>query len=226
MQFYVNGKKERYNPYHMKKDKKLPEGKEVEAYVVGDQVVKFYKPYCNKARLSKEDIEILKHIPTKRILLPNSSMLDKKRKIRGYKMDYIEDLGEDTFLDLAKDRRKEEMQYLKEDVEILSDSGVILVDLHKFNTVYHNGIYLIDPGSYTFIKRESLEEKDRIQCYGMNIDRINEYLISTLSRFSLVKHTNIERSFYDSGSENMMDYLFEREEDTLRGYVDSMGKKR
>lgn len=51
MLFYVDGKKERYNPYNMKKDKKIGEGQEVDAYVVGDQVVKFYKPYCKKQDL-------------------------------------------------------------------------------------------------------------------------------------------------------------------------------
>ena len=51
MLFYVDGKKEKYNPYNMKKDKEIGEGQEVDAYVVGDQVVKFYKPYCKKTRL-------------------------------------------------------------------------------------------------------------------------------------------------------------------------------
>lgn len=78
MLFYVDGKKERYNPYNMKKDKKIGEGQEVDAYVVGDQVVKFYKPYCKKTRLSLNAVERLKKISTSRILLPTASMLDKK----------------------------------------------------------------------------------------------------------------------------------------------------
>lgn len=141
-------------------------------------------------------------------------------------MDYVEDLGEDSFLDLAKEKRKDEMMYLKEDVEILSDFGVVLDDLHRYNVLYNEGIYLIDPGSYTFIKSGVIGDKDKVQAYGINIERINEFLISTLSRFSLIKDDNIRHSYLKSGKENMMDYLFEREEDTLREYVDLMGKKR
>ena len=226
MLFYVDGKKERYNPYNMKKDKKIGEGQEVDAYVVGDQVVKFYKPYCKKTRLSLNAIERLKKISTSRILLPTASMLDKKRNLRSYKMDYVENLGEDSFLLLPSEKRKEELKKLKEDVLNLSDNGVILEDLHQLNTVYNNGIYFIDPGSYKFVKDDTPTENDKIQCYGINIDRINEFLISNLSHFSLVKHTNITNSYLKSGKDNMMDYLFEREEDTLKDYIDNMSKKR
>lgn len=226
MLFYVDGKKERYNPYNMKKDKKIGEGQEVDAYVVGDQVVKFYKPYCKKTRLSLNAIERLKKISTSRILLPTASMLDKKRNLRGYKMDYVENLGEDSFLLLPSEKRKEELKKLKEDVLNLSDNGVILEDLHQLNTVYNNEIYFIDPGSYKFVKDDTPTENDKIQCYGINIDRINEFLISNLSHFSLVKHTNITNSYLKSGKDNMMDYLFEREEDTLKDYIDNMSKKR
>lgn len=226
MLFYVDGKKERYNPYNMKKDKKIGEGQEVDAYVVGDQVVKFYKPYCKKTRLSLNAIERLKKISTSRILLPTTSMLDKKRNLRGYKMDYVENLGEESFLLLPKEERKEELKKLKEDVLNLSDNGVILEDLHQLNAVYNNGIYFIDPGSYKFVKDDTLTENDKIQCYGINIDRINEFLISSLSHFSLVKHTNITNSYLKSGKDNMIDYLFDREENTLKDYVDNMSKKR
>lgn len=226
MVFYVDGKKERYNPYNMKKDKKIGEGQEVDAYVVGNQVVKFYKPYCKKTRLTSKDVERLRKVSTKRILLPTASMLDKKGNLRGYKMDYIENLGEESFLLLPKEKRKEELKELKDDVLNLSDNGIILEDLHQLNTVYNNGIYFIDPGSYKFVKDDTPTENDKIQCYGINIDRINEFLISNLSHFSLVKHTNITNSYLKSGKDNMMDYLFEREEDTLKDYIDNMSKKR
>lgn len=153
-------------------------------------------------------------------------MLDKKRNLRGYKMDYVENLGEDSFLLLPSEKRKEELKKLKEDVLNLSDNGVILEDLHQLNTVYNNEIYFIDPGSYKFVKDDTPTENDKIQCYGINIDRINEFLISNLSHFSLVKHTNITNSYLKSGKDNMMDYLFEREEDTLKDYIDNMSKKR
>ena len=153
-------------------------------------------------------------------------MLDKKRNLRGYKMDYVENLGEDSFLLLPSEKRKEELKKLKEDVLNLSDNGVILDDLHQLNTVYNNGIYFIDPGSYKFVKDDTLTENDKIQCYGINIDRINEFLIPSLSHFSLVKHTNMTNSYLKSEKDNMIDYLFDRKENTLKDYVDNMSKKR
>ena len=225
MVFYVDGKKERYNPYNMKKDKKIGEGKEVDAYVVGNQVVKFYKPYCNKTRLTSKDVERLRKISTSRILLPTASMYDKKGNLRGYKMDYIENLGEESFFLLPKAQIKEELKKIKEDVLNLSDNGVILDDLHGLNTVYNNGIYFIDPGSYKFVKDNALTENDKIKCYGVNIDRINEFLISSSSHFSLVKHTNMTNSYLKSGKDNMIDYLFDREENTMKDHADSMSKR-
>lgn len=225
MVFYVDGKKERYNPYNMKKDKKIGEGSEAEVYRIGNQVVKFYKPYCKKTRLTSKDVERLKKVSTSRILLPTASMLAKKGNLRGYKMDYIENLGEENFLLLPKDQRKEELKKLKKDVLNLSDQGVILEDLHQLNTVYNNGIYFIDPGSYKFVKDDKPTENDKIKCYGINIGRIDEFLISNLSHFSLVKHINMTNSYLKSGKDNMIDYLFDREENTLKDYVDNMSKK-
>ena len=59
MVFYENGKKVRYNPYDMKIDKKVDngEGLEVVVYMVGNEVVKFYKDYCGKKRLTKKECE-------------------------------------------------------------------------------------------------------------------------------------------------------------------------
>ena len=51
MEFIVNGKKVRYNPYNMKKDRLLGDGMEVEAYQVGDKAVKFFKRYPGKSIL-------------------------------------------------------------------------------------------------------------------------------------------------------------------------------
>ena len=101
MEFLENGKKVRYNPSNMRRDKKIGSGLEVDVYQIGDKVAKFIKR-CpgKKIFLDKSSIEKMKKIDTKRILLPTIILLDKRHEFRGYKMDYIENLGVDSYVSL------------------------------------------------------------------------------------------------------------------------------
>lgn len=229
MQFYVNSKKEIYNPYHMKKDKPLGEGLEATVYQIDDKAVKFFKRYPGKKiLLTKDSIEKMKKIHTKRILLPTDALLDKKHNLRGYKMDYVENLGKNSYFNLNKDRLKEENELLREDIELLSDNKILIEDLISENTVYHNGIYLIDPGSYEFDS-----SKDKNQAYGINIDSINHYLIYEVIRsYHLVKHSGfnnyasydfsreINKEYNRSGKNDVIEFLSDIEEDNLKDFVD------
>ena len=234
MEFLINGKKVRYNPYNMKKDILIGEGLEADAYQVGDKVVKFFKRYPGKEiLLTKSSIEKMKKINTKRILLPTDALLDKKHNLRGYEMNYIEDLGKDNYFNLNKDRLKEENKLLREDVEILSDNNLLLEDLLPKNTVYNNGLYLIDPGSYQF--DSSL---DTNQTYGINIEKINEYLIfDVLRNYHLVKHSKfdnyksyafskeINKEYNNSGKKDVIEFLSDIEADNLKDFVERRIKK-
>ena len=198
MLFYENGKKVRYNPYNMKRDLSCGEGMETEAYVVKDKVVKFYKRYCKKIRMDKKTCEALSNIDTNRILMPESALLDKKRNIKGYTMEYISDLGEDSFFNLSKERLKEEIEELEKDVIELSNNGVELEDiLTKSNTVFHMGVYLIDPGSYLITAKT---DKERLGVYNKNIGHINEYLIKIITRraYKYCQDRNRLRDFRDA----------------------------
>lgn len=229
MQFYVNGKKERYNPYNMKKDKFLGEGMEAKVYKIDDKAVKFFKQYTGKKIiLTKDSVEKMKNIYTKRILLPTDALLDKKHNLRGYKMDYIEDLGEDSYFDLDKEKLREENELLREDIELLSDNKVLIEDLIKENTSYHNGIYLIDPGSYQF---DSI--LDANQVYGINMDLINHYLLFEVIRnYHLEKHRKfnnyasydfsreINKEYNRSGKNDVIEFLSDIEEDNLKDFIE------
>ena len=229
MQFFIDGKKVRYNPYNMKKDKKLGSGKEADVYKIGNQAVKFYKPYCNKVRLSKKDVEKLREIDTKRILLPNTALLDKKHQIRGHKMDYIEDLGIDSFFNLDKESLKKELNYIRDDINKLSENGVVINDISEpSNTIYHNGIYLVDPGSY---KLNKVSKNENIRTFGINIENINMYLIYTVIENYTLVHTkkvrkeqvahDVNLEYLQRGRIDMLDFLENSlEEETLSEYVD------
>ncbi len=179
MIFYEDGKRVRYNPYNMKRDEQIGTGMEIDAYRKNDQVIKFYKDYCSKIRMDKKTCEFLEKIHTKRILLPTKTLLNKHHQMRAYKMLYIEDLGIESFYLLNKEDLVSEMILLHNDIKLLSDYHILIEDLTTDNTIYHNGIYFIDPGSYKKCEDKSLDSNI---IYGMNMDVINEYLLSKIFR--------------------------------------------
>ena len=231
MELFIDGKKVRYNPYDMKKDICL----EVEVYKIGAKVVKFFQQNpSKKVYISKKSIEKMKNIKTNRILLPTAALLDKKRKIRGYQMDYIKNLGEDSYFYLDKDKLREENKLLKADIEILSDNNVLIDDLNPLNTIYHNGLYLIDPGSYQYDP-----SIDKNQAYEINIERINGYLIFDIIRnYHLKKYSildnyasfafskKINNEYINSNQNDAIDFLSNIEEDNLGDFVKQRVYKR
>lgn len=175
MKYLQENKKVRY-PHPMKKSCLLGEGKEGEVYHVKEEAIKFYKPVCTtKIRLDKETAIFLSKINTKRILTPNHILLNKRRVLQGYSTTYVENLGLESLLELEIEKLKEELTLLKEDLTLLSDYSILLGDLGLDNTSFYHGIYLFDPGSY-----QRLTDLDPNQIYGMNMDQMNEYLLSEI----------------------------------------------
>lgn len=225
MEYLVGDKKVRYNPYHMKKDIKLGEGKEGEVYLVKDKAIKFYKPYCQKKRLTKEEVVFLSAILTKRILMPADIILNKRRQLEGYSTLYIENLGLSNLLELQSSILKEEFSILKEDVVLLSDYLVLLEDLLLENISFHQGIYVVDPGSFTF------SELDVAEVYGLNMEVVNEFLILQLlatAAFYLTKKRELSRKvtqsiFHDYQVKeypDLIEYLIDDiQEENLKEYI-------
>lgn len=230
MEFLEDGKRVRYNPYNMRHDKKLGYGLEVDAYKVNNEVVKFIKRYPGKTiLLDKDSIEKMKDIDTKRILLPTTSLLDKRHNLRGYKMNYVENLGVDSYVSLDKESLVQENNTLKDDLGKLSDEKVLIEDLNHENTSYHNGIYLIDPGSY---KIDS--NLDSNEVYGINLDLVNQYLIyGVLRNYVLKKYQKINsyqfsrkinEEYNRSGKDDVLDFFNDIKEENLSEFVENRVK--
>lgn len=207
MVYFENNKKVRYNPYNMKYDKKIGSGLESDCYLINGEVVKLYNDYCQKIRLNKVEIEQMSKINTRRIIMPSVALLDKKKKAKGYKMKYINSLGYDSFYKMPKNKLTEELKILEDDVNLLTDNDVLLDDICITNTIFNNGAYLIDPGSYTINNLICTKE--------MNRDRINEYLIYLLVEYAVIKYgkesynilINIRRRLFLKKYYDIMDYL-------------------
>lgn len=226
MEYLVGNKRVRYNPYNMKKDLQIGEGNEGKIYKVKNKAIKFYKPYCKKTRLTKEDSIFLSTIDTKRILTPDDILLSKRREIKGYSTEYIKDLGIENLLNLVVELLKEELNILKEDVTLLSKNLVLLEDIILENIVFNNGIYVIDPGSFSRLKRS-----DSLIAYVQNIEIINEFLIMEListATYHLTNERKISRKvtqsiFHDYKEKeypDLIEYLIDDiKEENLKEYI-------
>ncbi len=207
---------------------KIGEGLETEVYLVDKHVEKYFKKSPGKKIYLTEDVvDKMKHINTKRILLPRDTILDADNLYVGYKMDYIENKGTDSYFALDKEKLKEENKIIREDLEILSDNKILIEDLLDENTSYNNGIYSIDPGSFKFS-----ENLDSNQVYGINMDLFNEYLIfEVILNYHLNKYkngfsksfsfsTDIDREYNRSGKNDVLEFLSEMDENNLSSFVE------
>ena len=94
------------------------------------------------------------------------------------------------------------------------------------NTSYHNGIYLIDPGSYKIDTN-----LDSNQVYGINLDLVNHYLIySVLRNYVLNKYQKVDsygfsrevnREYNKSGKNDVLEFFNDIKEESLSEFVEN-----
>lgn len=171
MEFLIDGKKVRLNPYNMKYSPLIGEGTKARVYLIGEKAYKLYKPFCDTELMTKEKIDYLKKIPTKRVILPKSPILDKKRRLKGYISKYIVDFGIEQFMLKDIDITLRELEKLQADFLTLGDYKVLVNDANYTNSVFNDGIYIIDCGRF--------EINDKISRFH-NIQMFNDYLIGSL----------------------------------------------
>ena len=134
-------------------------------------------------------------------------------------------MGLGNLLELRSSILKEEFSILKEDIVLLSDSLVLLEDFMLENISFHQGIYVIDPGSFT------LSEVDSTAVYGLNMEVVNEFLILELlaaATFHLTKKRELSQKvtqgiFHDCQEKeysDLIEYLIDDiQEENLKEYI-------
>lgn len=214
---------------------KIGEGLEVECFLIDGNVEKYFKTnHQKKIILNKDSIEKMKNIKTERILLPTSEITDQQNNLLGYKMKYINNLGIDSFFKLERKELRKENELIRKDIEELSDKKIIMEDLLDENTSYNKGLYIIDPGAFRFDNSIDIN-----QAYGINIDLINNYLIFEvirnyhLNRYN--KNSNfassysfskmINKEYNRSGSNDVLEYLSNIEENSLDEFIEKRVSK-
>lgn len=136
------------------------QGSEFIVYKYLDLVIKIYRKNYQLSHLSLEELNILKNIRTQRILLPTGTLWNSNHELIGYKMPLI--TGEKCIDDDSVSIFLEELEVLKQDLDLLCNNSIILRDINLSNTIYNGHIYLTDPGNY------SVDELDKI-IYCANI---------------------------------------------------------
>lgn len=122
------------------------QGSEFIVYKYFNSVLKLYKSDYKLSHLSLEELNVLKAISTKRILLPTGTLWNTNHKLVGYEMPFI--AGEKN-IDIERTTVFfEELRILQQDLNLLCDNFIIMQDVNLSNTIYNGKIYLVDPGNY------------------------------------------------------------------------------
>ena len=96
----------------------IDEGLEAKVYDYGDEVLKIYKDYCPKRRLSEEDAFRLSALDTNRVLLPRKMIYDDKGKFVGYTTERIFGVFKRNLLKKNIDDFVGEIDLINEDLRI------------------------------------------------------------------------------------------------------------
>lgn len=122
------------------------EGSEFIVYKYLESVIKLYKKDYQLSHLSLIELNFLKTIITQRILLPTGTVWNSNHELSGYEMPLIR--GQRSLENDGISAFFEELEILKQDLELLCSNLVILRDINLSNTIYNGHLYLVDPGNY------------------------------------------------------------------------------
>lgn len=160
----------------------LGRGCEAKVYKYKDEALKIYRPHCIKLRLDEDSALELTRIDTERILLPRKLIYDcDTGAFIGYTTRFIYKTKIASIFDMEIGNLVSEVNLLRSEAVKLADSGVIITDFNINNTIFNNGIYLVDPGSYKSVNSNySLGFRNFVR--DRNVSTLNEYIEYDLFR--------------------------------------------
>lgn len=124
--------------------------------------------------LSAKDCEYLKKINTKRIVLPDDSLIDRKGSLRAYTMEYITKNDIDSLFNISKNKFLEELYAVREELKLLSENNVKVHDFMTKNFMYDGMFRFVDCGRFV-IRTDNLEKMDTDIIEGITEDNNNEF---------------------------------------------------
>lgn len=217
MEYRIEGKKVRINSRYLEY---IGRGKEGITYKYKGSVLKLYHDFPKKKTLSFRDCEYMTKIGSERILLPNTSVCDKKHQIRGYIISpFIDDEKVQDIYDMRGDAFLFERQAVQQELIYLGENYISVGDFCLDNFIYSDKFYLLDPGSYVvhWDKMNEVNKNDiinlvnyNLECFDdfLNVYIVLQYMRNYISNNSIYRELFIEihQSYLASCCYNKMDY--------------------
>ncbi len=199
----------------------LDEGNESTVYEYYNVVLKIYKKFCNKDRLTKEEVEFLRRIRTKRILLPANIIYDQDHSFIGYTLKQILSYSLKSICRMKVKNLKKELELIREDIRILSENGISLEDFHYDNLLFDGNIYLIDPGNYKVV------EGTKEEIYKENIKLFNTFFLRDIL-FRIIRLTKAQKANLEilTDSEGFVGDIIEPSEKNVSAYISGLSNSR
>lgn len=145
--------------------KKLGYGTQGKVYEYKGKALKV--PYNSRSILDRNfdintlDCDYLQSINTKRILLPEDSLKNKKGDLRAYLLELISINDYDKLYNISKDKFLNELYALREEIKLLSKNCVKINDFVMKNFMYDGMFRFVDCGRYD-INYENISNQDVI----------------------------------------------------------------
>ena len=220
LKFYYDGKLLEFNDEE-EEYMYLDEGAEGVAYKYGNDVIKIYKRTCFRSRLDEEQCTRLRTISTERILLPRKIAYgDDAKTFMGYSTPFVYKYPVTRVMDMHMGAFISEVNFIVEDLDILSHNGVLIDDWHADNVLFDGKRLIIgDPGGIMFQYKTDYEQAMR-----NNMLTFTSFLkgdMFPLAKLSKKAKSNVFSVFEDYHMlEQMEDTMNEKE--TVKNYVKRM----
>ena len=200
------------------------EGTESIIYKYKDKAFKIYKDFCIKDRIGLETVKKLSTIKTKRIILPEEELYNLSHKFIGYTSKYVDRYHLSNLYNLNKQKLLNELKLLYEDSDMLSDNNIDIEDLIKENTIYNDGIYICDPGSYIVNERQS---KESIKY--LNREKIDRFILDVVLKPSITltkrQKQQLDSLLYEYKLEDLIKDEM-NDDETVKKYVQKLSGRK
>lgn len=176
---------------------RIGNGKTGNVYRYKNKALKIFNP-DKEAPIDIETASYLSTISTSRILLPRQ-LLFYNDHLRGYtyKLVHKKNNGK-TISTIPKGEFIGNIAILERDIERLSRKRVLLIGISPENSIFSNGLYLVDPSRYSILDIFSTEELEELE-------RINKGQLHLL--LSSLIAADLRKSGLDSGEEQLQELL-------------------
>lgn len=172
-----------------KRISKIGTGKRGNVYKYHGQALKIYSENLDRSSVLDEDTaRYLTSVSTDRILLPRK-IIYYNNNFAGYSLKLVNRRGsKKKIIGAPKNEFIDNVRLLEDDVEILSNKGILLNGVTPSNVLYNGDIYLTDPSRYSLLDESDPSSLDDVNQYQL-FTLLSELIVSELRKESVSNET-------------------------------------